>query len=49
MILKHDEFNALDEINRKSAIAENVPFTAFDFEILTINKASNEVEILILY
>jgi prepilin signal peptidase PulO-like enzyme (type II secretory pathway) len=49
LILKHDEFNALDEINRKSAIAEIVPFTAFDFEILTINKTSNEVEILILY
>lgn len=49
LILKHDEFNALDEINRKIKIAENLPFESFDFEILTINKASNEIEILILY
>lgn len=49
LILKHDEFNALDESNRKSRIAEIVPFDAFDFEILSINEASNEIEILILY
>jgi hypothetical protein len=49
LILKHDEFNALDEIDRKNKIAENVPFAVFDFEILTINTTSNEVEILIVY
>lgn len=49
LILKHDEFNALDESNRKTRIAEIVPFDAFDFEILSINEASNEIEILILY
>ncbi|CAN1529123.1 Protein of unknown function DUF4956 [Flavobacteriaceae bacterium] len=49
LILKHDEFNALDESNRKNKIAENVPFAAFDFEIVTVNTTSNEVEILILY
>lgn len=49
LILKYDEFNALDESYRKSKIAEIVPFVAFDFEILNINKTSNEIELLILY
>jgi hypothetical protein len=49
LILKYDEFYALDPQKRKSKIEEFLPFAVFDFEIITINRASNEVEILIFY
>jgi hypothetical protein len=47
--MKYDEFMVLDEINRKIKISETLPFADFDFEIITINKTTNEIELLILY
>jgi prepilin signal peptidase PulO-like enzyme (type II secretory pathway) len=49
LILKYDEFYAAEALNRKAKIEEIVQFAVFDFEIITINRASNEVEVLIFY
>ncbi|MBF4470074.1 DUF4956 domain-containing protein [Flavobacterium sp. HJJ] len=49
LIFTYDEFFSIDASNQKTKIEEIVPFPVFDFEILTINRASNQVEILIFY
>lgn len=49
LILRYDEFNALETSGRRNHIKDRLPFDNFDFEILTINTITNEVEILIFY
>ncbi|WP_264565097.1 DUF4956 domain-containing protein [Flavobacterium sp. N3904] len=49
LILKYDDFYILDDVNRRLKIEKCLPFNSFDYEIISIDMLSNEVEILIFY